>query len=144
MFVVDEATAEAIRRAYDEGGELSGIVEFRRHFPLITDNATAGECVRIIAGWKPLPERPQQPVRPPRVRRRALKLRAPPDRELSSSSSRIASKELCSSSSRVMTVASSVVNTAMLASIRASARSTGSGLGSSLIRTSRLLSAHMG
>src|SRR3954449_7451432 len=32
MFVVDEATAEAIRRAYDEGGELSGIVGFRRHF----------------------------------------------------------------------------------------------------------------
>src|SRR4051794_30149904 len=25
MFTVDEATAEAIRRAYDEGGELSGI-----------------------------------------------------------------------------------------------------------------------
>ena len=55
MFTVDEATAEAIRRAYDEGGELSGIVEFRRHFPLITDNAKAGECVRIIAGWKPGP-----------------------------------------------------------------------------------------
>src|SRR5439155_1594890 len=56
MFTVDEATAEAIRRAYDEGGELSGIVEFRWHFPLITDNAKAGECVRIIAGWKPQPD----------------------------------------------------------------------------------------
>jgi hypothetical protein len=55
MFTVDEATAEAIRRAYDEGGELSGIVEFRRHFPLITDNVKAGECVRIVAGWKPRP-----------------------------------------------------------------------------------------
>jgi len=55
MFAVDEATAEAIRRAYDEGGELSGIVEFRRHFPLITDNAKAAECVRIIAGWTPGP-----------------------------------------------------------------------------------------
>src|SRR3954462_3018956 len=52
MFSVDEPTAEAIRRAYDEGGELSGIVEFRRHFPLIADHAKAGECVRIIAGWK--------------------------------------------------------------------------------------------
>jgi hypothetical protein len=71
MFTVDEATAEAIRRAYDEGGELSGIVEFRRHFPLITDHAKAGECVRIIAGWKPMPDRPQQPARPPRARRRA-------------------------------------------------------------------------
>ena len=57
MFTVDEATAEAIRRAYDEGGELSGIVEFRRHFPLITDNGKAGQCVRIIAGWKPVPIR---------------------------------------------------------------------------------------
>jgi len=36
MFSVDEATAEAIRRAYDEGGE----------------------CVRIIAGWQPLSEEP--------------------------------------------------------------------------------------
>ncbi len=25
MFMVDEATAEAIRRAYDEGGELSAV-----------------------------------------------------------------------------------------------------------------------
>jgi hypothetical protein len=54
MFSVDEPTAEAIRRAHDEG-ELSAIVEFRRHFPLITDHAKAGECVRIVAGWKPRP-----------------------------------------------------------------------------------------
>jgi len=44
MFTVDEATAAAIRRAYDEGGELSGIVEFRRHFPLITGNANGVPC----------------------------------------------------------------------------------------------------
>ena len=55
MFTVDEPTAEAIRRAFDEGGELSGIVEFKRHFPLISDHAKACECVRIIAGWKPVP-----------------------------------------------------------------------------------------
>jgi hypothetical protein len=71
MFVVDEATAEAIRGAYVEGGELSGIVEFRRHFPLITDNAKAGECVRIIAGWKPMPERKPKATRRNRPRRRA-------------------------------------------------------------------------
>jgi hypothetical protein len=69
MFSVDEATAAAIRRAFDEGGELSGIVEFRRHFPLISDNATAGECVRIIAGWKPRPAQPPQGARPHRARR---------------------------------------------------------------------------
>lgn len=55
MFVVDEATAAAIRRAYHEGGELSGIVELRRHFPLITDNANARLCVRSIVGWAPQP-----------------------------------------------------------------------------------------
>jgi hypothetical protein len=71
MFTVDEATAQAIRRAYDEGGELSGIVEFRRHFPLITDNAKAGECVRIIAGWQPGPDRKPKAARPARARRRA-------------------------------------------------------------------------
>ena len=54
MFTVDEPTAEAIRRAYEDGGELSGVIEFQRHFPLISDHAKAGECVRIIAGWKPL------------------------------------------------------------------------------------------
>ncbi len=55
MFTVDEATADAIRLAYDEGGELAGVVEFRRHFPLI-DSAHARDCVRQIAGWRPIPE----------------------------------------------------------------------------------------
>ncbi len=45
MFAVDEPTAEAIRRAWDEGGELSAVVELPRHFPLITDNAQARLCV---------------------------------------------------------------------------------------------------
>jgi hypothetical protein len=57
MFAVDEETATAIRRAYEESGELGAIVEFRRHFPLIADNARAGECVRIIASWRAI-ERP--------------------------------------------------------------------------------------
>jgi hypothetical protein len=77
MFTVDEATAEAIGRAYDEGGELSGIVEFRRHFPLITDNAKAGECVRIIAGWQPPPVQPPQATRPARARLAGLSERTP-------------------------------------------------------------------
>ncbi len=54
MFAVDEATAHAIRQAYQDGGELSGMVELRRHFPLITDTARERECVRIIAGWQPV------------------------------------------------------------------------------------------
>ena len=47
MFSVDEPTAAAIRRAYEEDGDLASIVEFRRHFPLITDHAKVRECVRI-------------------------------------------------------------------------------------------------
>jgi hypothetical protein len=61
MFAVDEPTAEAIRRAWQEDGELAGIVEFRWHFPLIADHAQARMCVRAIVGWKPLPAKEQQP-----------------------------------------------------------------------------------
>ena len=55
MFTVDDAAAESIRRAYDESGELAAVVEFRRLFPLIQDNAHARSCVRMIASWKPTP-----------------------------------------------------------------------------------------
>lgn len=55
MFMVDEATADAIRRAWDEGGELSAVAELRRHFPLITDGADARRCVHAIVGWKQRP-----------------------------------------------------------------------------------------
>jgi hypothetical protein len=58
MFVVDEITAEAIRRAYEESGELAGVVELRRHYPLLQDNRHARDCVRMIAGWKPIADRP--------------------------------------------------------------------------------------
>lgn len=54
MFCVDEETAAAIRRVFNEDGELSAVVELRRHFPLITDNVRGRECVRIIAGWQPV------------------------------------------------------------------------------------------
>jgi hypothetical protein len=63
LFTVDDATAEAIRTAFDQGGELSAVVELRRHFPGITNPEQARVCVRTIAAWKPLP--PQ----PPRARR---------------------------------------------------------------------------
>ena len=55
MFCVDEATAASIRRVFNEEGELSAVIELRRHFPLITDTARGRECVRIIAGWQPVP-----------------------------------------------------------------------------------------
>jgi hypothetical protein len=66
MFAVDEPTAEAIRRAFNEGGELSAVVELRRHYPLIRDNEQARACVRTIAAWKPLPTKPLRARRPAR------------------------------------------------------------------------------
>jgi hypothetical protein len=59
MFTVSEAEAAAIRAAFEQRGELSAVVELRRLFPAITDNAEARECARTIAGWKPLPEAPR-------------------------------------------------------------------------------------
>ena len=52
------ADAAAIRTVFEQRGELSAAVELRRLFPGVFDNAQARECVRIIAGWKPLPLRP--------------------------------------------------------------------------------------
>jgi hypothetical protein len=71
MFAVDEPTAQAIRDALEQGGELSAVAELRRRFPLITDNTEARRCVRIIAGWTPL-----SPTRP--LRRRQPKERRQP------------------------------------------------------------------
>jgi hypothetical protein len=67
MFVVTEADATAIRAVYQQRGEFAAAIELRRLFPGITDNAEARECVRTIAGWKPLPLRAVK--RAPRLRR---------------------------------------------------------------------------
>ena len=56
MFLVDDMTAAAIRRAWEDGGDLSGVVELRRHFPLISDHATARRCLHAIVGWTPRPK----------------------------------------------------------------------------------------
>jgi hypothetical protein len=56
MFMVNEAEAAAIRRAYEEGGEFAAVIELRRCFPGLIDNANARLCARAIAGWTtPLP-----------------------------------------------------------------------------------------
>jgi hypothetical protein len=60
MFSVDEATAAIVRQVYEASGELSAVVELRRHFPGITNNDTARLCVRTIASWKPLPPLPRK------------------------------------------------------------------------------------
>jgi hypothetical protein len=68
MFSVDEATAAAIRKAYVEDGELSAVIELRRHFPGIVDNENARLCVRTIASWQPLPPLPPKKTRTRRTR----------------------------------------------------------------------------
>jgi hypothetical protein len=66
MFVVTEAEAAAIRATFDRGGELSGVVELRRLFPGVIDNAQAREYARAIAAWMPLPVKPGLPCALPR------------------------------------------------------------------------------
>jgi hypothetical protein len=42
-------------------GELSAVVDLRRHFPGIVDNENARLCVRTIASWQLLPLPPKKP-----------------------------------------------------------------------------------
>ena len=63
MFVVDDLAAEAICRAWHEGGDLASIVELRQHFPGITDHARARSCVQAIVGWAQHPAPEQEPER---------------------------------------------------------------------------------
>jgi hypothetical protein len=53
VFVVAEADAAAICAVY-ERREFAAVIELRRRFPGITDNAQARGFARTIAGWKPL------------------------------------------------------------------------------------------
>jgi hypothetical protein len=70
MFVVIEEDEAAIRTVYEQRGEFAAAIELRRRFPGVTDDAQARECVRIIAGWKPLPLRPVKRMpKTPRLRR---------------------------------------------------------------------------
>ena len=57
MFCVSEAQAAIIRTAFEQRGELSAVVELRRLFPGVGNIALARDCVRVIAGWQPLPVR---------------------------------------------------------------------------------------
>jgi hypothetical protein len=78
MFVVTEADAAAIRTAFVRGGERSTAVELRRLFPGVTATAQAREWARAIAGWEPLPVKPQLVRRlRPRVDREARRTRRP-------------------------------------------------------------------
>ncbi|MBP2296899.1 hypothetical protein [Azospirillum rugosum] len=60
MFVVDEAMATAVRRAFDERGEWPAVAELRRHV-CIDDNDEALRVVRTIASWRRSPEASGRP-----------------------------------------------------------------------------------
>ena len=68
MFAIDQATADAIRQAYEKSGELAAIVELRSYFPLFENNEHARSCVRSIVSWKLIPfENLPMPPRAPRT-----------------------------------------------------------------------------
>jgi hypothetical protein len=71
MFVVTEADAAAIRAAYEQGGQLSAVVELRRLSPGLATNENARICARSIAGWTP-PALPAAAVTPQRPRKKRL------------------------------------------------------------------------
>ena len=50
MFVITETDAATIRAVFSQEGELSAVIELRRRFPGVTDNAKARACARSIAG----------------------------------------------------------------------------------------------
>jgi hypothetical protein len=54
IFAVDPPNADAIRHVLQQDGAFSTTVEVRRHFPVLTSNAAALECARIIARWQPM------------------------------------------------------------------------------------------
>jgi len=58
MFCVSESETAMIQAAFDQGGELSAVLELRRLFPGITDNDHARRCAMAIAGWAPSPPAP--------------------------------------------------------------------------------------
>jgi len=60
LFVVDEAMATAVRRAFDERGEWPAVAELRSHV-CIDDNTVALRVVRTIASWRRSPEASERP-----------------------------------------------------------------------------------
>jgi hypothetical protein len=57
MFIVSEDERAAIQATYQERGELAAVMEMRRHFPGIRDNAIAQHWTRVIARWHPSPSK---------------------------------------------------------------------------------------
>jgi len=52
MFAITEADTDAILAAFDRDGELAAVVELRRRFPGLSENAGL-EATRMIIRWRP-------------------------------------------------------------------------------------------
>ena len=52
MFTITEADTDAILAAFDRDGELAAVVELRRRFPGLSENAGL-EATRMIVRWRP-------------------------------------------------------------------------------------------
>lgn len=50
MFMVDKATIDAARRAYEESGKLSALAELRRRFRGVADNVRPQLCAGSVTG----------------------------------------------------------------------------------------------
>jgi hypothetical protein len=53
MFLVNTVQADAIRRAYEAGGDSEALAEFRFRFQGLLGDEMALLCARTIAAWKP-------------------------------------------------------------------------------------------
>ena len=62
MFALDEADVTAILAAFDRDGEPAAVVELRRRFPGLSENAGL-EATRMIVRWRPARDESAKPDR---------------------------------------------------------------------------------
>jgi hypothetical protein len=62
MFAITEADTDAILAAFDRDGEPAAVVELRRRFPGLSENAGL-EATRMIVRWRPARDESAKPDR---------------------------------------------------------------------------------
>ena len=62
MFAITEADTDAILAAFDRDGEAAAVVELRRRFPGLSENAGL-EATRMIVRWRPARDESAKPDR---------------------------------------------------------------------------------
>jgi hypothetical protein len=53
VFLIDDASIQAIQATHARAGDLAAVVELRERFPGITSNAAALDAVRMVLTMKP-------------------------------------------------------------------------------------------